>query len=332
MMSISYLVSVWYNHDVKYVVQLRHHGDVASMNAILELLSRTVDPHILPLPLVYPIIGERERQMKTGFGIQITRFVPGIMGNISYPSMVHKKKLVLVRKLALAFDALWKIPLPSPRLIGELQATRHGEQIQLKIGPERHHSLGGPFSSVSNFLRAHIRAALSSFRKQQCIEEYKTRYLERVTAFVETGMFNIPPVVELIPVVFLHSDMGLHNIIVSEIDGTDLRAIIDWEFCASAPYACIHPVIESLFRKRAANGFGPEYPHADELRRAFWESIPHWKRWNESEATQVFLEWFRFGLFMKAEWRPDSLPENQKESFWSENVRVVEQFLEKYYS
>ncbi|KAK7420722.1 hypothetical protein QQZ08_010257 [Neonectria magnoliae] len=59
-----------------------------------------------------------------------------------------------------------------------------------------------------------------------------------------------------------------------------------------------------LFRKPALNGFGPEYDRADELREAFWGTIPDWKQWNQSEATQAFLEWFRFGLFMKPEWRP----------------------------
>jgi len=64
-----------------------------------------------------------------------------------------------------------------------------------------------------------------------------------------------------------------------------------------------------LFREPASNRFGAEYAHAGELRDAFWSAIPEWKKWNENEATKVFLEWFRFALFMKAEWRPDSLDE-----------------------
>jgi aminoglycoside phosphotransferase (APT) family kinase protein len=128
----------------------------------------------------------------------------------------------------------------------------------------------------------------------------------------------------------MHSDLGLHNIILSPTIPTDINAVIDWEFAASAPYASLHRMIEMLFRKPAFNGFGTEYEHADELRNAFWNAIPDWKKWNESEATHVFLEWFRFGMFMKAEWRPDSLDEKEKEEYWSENVRVVEGILRNY--
>lgn len=124
--------------------------------------------------------------------------------------------------------------------------------------------------------------------------------------------------------------MGPHNIIVSSQTPTEIRAVIDWEFVASAPYASLHRIIEMLFRKHALNGFGPEYDRADELREAFWGMIPDWKQWEQSEAAQAFLEWFRFGLFMKPEWRPKDLPEDQIQNFWQENIRVVEGILNKY--
>ena len=133
--------------------------------------------------------------------------------------------------------------------------------------------------------------------------------------------------VEEIPVVFSHSDMGLHNVIVSANDPSEIVAIIDWEFCASSPYACLEPMIERLFREPAANGFGREYPGAKELREAFWGSIPKWDSWNQSEATKVFREWYRFGIFMKAEWRPEDLKGEERDTFWAENIKVVETFL-----
>ena len=123
--------------------------------------------------------------------------------------------------------------------------------------------------------------------------------------------------------------MGLHNVIVSASDPSEIVAIIDWEFCASSPYACLEPMIERLFREPAANGFGPEYPGANELREAFWGSIPKWDLWNQSEATKVFREWYRFGKFMKAEWRPEDLKGEERDTFWAENIRVVERFLAK---
>lgn len=329
-LSISYKVAIEEDPDIQYVVQLRHHGNVTSVNLLMSLISSTIDPSILPLPAVYTIPGEEQRQKTTGFGRQIARLIPGPIANSVYPHMSHEEKLVFVRNMAVAFQAIWHIPLPKPRLIGELCATQVGDHIILNVGPDRHYNLGGPFTSVRDYLRAYICSALDAFKRQQGIEEYKARFLQRVTDFVEHGMHCIPAIVEEIPVVPVHADMGPHNVILSPTKTTDIKAIIDWEFVASAPYASLHRVIEMLFRKSAPNGFGAEYAYADELRDAFWGAIPEWRMWNASEATQVFLEWFRFGLFMKAEGRPNGLYEEEKERYWKENARVVEEMLGKY--
>lgn len=217
-------------------------------------------------------------------------------------------------------------------LIGEVNASQaeDGRTI-LQIGPDRHHGLGGPFSSVREYLGAYIRSSLDALKKQQGIEEYKAQFLDRIEAFIDTRLDTaIPSIVEDIPVVAAHADMGPHNVIVSEEMPTDIRAIIDWEFMSTAPYASQHRIIEMLFRKRAPNGFGAEYEAAAELREAFWGAIPDWGRWNQSEATQVFMEWFRFGRFMKPEWTPSDLTAEEKDDFWRENIRVVEDILAKY--
>ncbi len=127
-----------------------------------------------------------------------------------------------------------------------------------------------------------------------------------------------------------HADMGPHNIIISSHTPSEIQAVIDWEFVASAPYASLHRIIEMLFRKLAPNGFGQEYDRTDELREAFWDAIPDWKLWNEDESIKAFLEWFRFGLFMKPEWRPKDLPADEAQKFWRENIRVVRDMLNKY--
>ena len=320
LLSISYKVTVQHSPDVAYVVQLRHHGRVASMDFLISLVSRTIDPRILPVPPVYPIPGEMERQWATGMGRQISRFIPGDMASAVYPRLSHEERLVLVQKLALAFQACWQIRLPQPHLIGELLGD---ETNGLTIGPDRHYNLGGPFSSVRDYLRAYIRSSFSALTKQQGIDEYKKRYLVRIGEFLDRHEYDIPAVVEDIPIVAMHADMGLHNIILSSQTPTEIRAIIDWEFVASAPYASLYRIIEMLFRKSAPNQFGPEFDRANELREAFWNTIPDWKRWNDSEATQTFLEWFRFGLFMKPEPQPDDLTEGEKQSYWQENIRVV---------
>lgn len=328
-LSISYKVTV-HEHpepDFAYVIQLRHHGSVASMDALMGHISRTVDAGVLPVPLVFPIPGERERQKATGMGRQITKFIPGAMASSTYPSSSHKDKLVFVRKMALAFQACWRIPLPDNHLIGELVANEVDAEVILTVGPDRHYSLGGPFISVRDYLCAYLKSSLTALEKQEGIGEYKDIYLPLIRDFIETRMNEIPAIVEDVPIVAIHADMGLHNVIVSAETPSEIRAVIDWELVASAPFASLYRLIETLFRRSAPNGFGQEYERADELREVFWGAIPEWKTWHESEAVQVFLKWFRFGLFLKPEPRPRDLSEEESKEFWRENIRVVEGML-----
>ncbi|KAJ8125628.1 hypothetical protein O1611_g8010 [Lasiodiplodia mahajangana] len=329
-LSVSYKVTVQERSDIIYVVQLRHHGRVASMDSFMTLISSEVDSQVLPVPPVYPIPGEKERQEATGMGRQITRLIPGVMASSVYSELTHGEKLIFVRKMALAFQACWQIQLPEGRLIGELTAATTDGRVVLTVGPDRHYSLGGPFRSVREYLRAYIRSSFLALEKQQGIEEYRERFLERIRGFVDNRMHNIPAIVEDVPIVAMHADMGPHNIIVSSQTHTEIQAVIDWEFVSSAPYASLHRIIEMFFRRPAENGFGPEYDRAEELREAFWNAIPEWERWNRSEATKAFLEWYEFGLFMKPEGRPKDLSEDEKQQFWAKNIEVVEGILKKY--
>jgi len=157
-----------------------------------------------------------------------------------------------------------------------------------------------------------------------------------VKGFVEAGMHNIPEIVESIPVVAQHCDLGPHNVILEATDAdspmvSDIAAIVDWEFVASTPFMSCTRSIEMLFREFAQNDFGPEFPQAEELRQAFWEAIPKWKAWSEHEATVVYLEWYRFALFLKPAEPDDDISEQELWNvFWAENVRVTEGMLRKY--
>ncbi|KAL8648445.1 MAG: hypothetical protein Q9210_004985 [Variospora velana] len=327
-LSVSYKVTVQDDPDVAYVVQLRHFGQVASMDSLITWISTNIDPRILPVPPVYPIPGEVQRQEALGVGRQITRFIPGDMAFDVYPTLSHDQRLILVRKIALAFQACWQIPMPEPRVIGELIADG-GEVGGFRVGPDRHCDLGGPFPSVREYLRAYIRYSFVALEKQNGIDEYKEWFQTHIKSFIDQHLDDIPLVVEDIPIVAMHTDMRLHNIILSSETPTEIRAIIDWEFVASAPYASLHSIIENLFREHADNQFGPEFDRADELRDAFWGSIPDWKRCNQSAATKEYLEWFRFGEFMKPEPPDYSMSAEEKRAFWAENIRVVEGMLNK---
>lgn len=328
--STSYKVTVMHKPEMVCVVQLRFHGNVASMDAFMKFVHANSTPGALPMAAVYSIPGEAERQRSTGFGRQITQFVPGVLAERVYSDMPHTDRLELVRKMALAWQACWDLPLPSPRQIGELIATDNDGIISLSVGPDRHFSLGGPFTSVREWLKGRLRHAVSSLRRTGGIDDYKDEYMAAIQAFVDNRLDRIPQTVEECPITALHVDMGLHNVLVAEDNHKEVKAIIDWELCASAPFLAAHPCIEMLFRMGAPNGFGTEYPHADGLRSAFWGAIPEWKaRW-ESQGARDFMEWFRFALLLRPEYCPKEKSKAEKWAFWAENIRVVEGMLKKY--
>lgn len=53
MTSISYKVTVQHSPNAAYVVHLRHHGRVASMDFLMSLISRIIDPRILPVSYLF---------------------------------------------------------------------------------------------------------------------------------------------------------------------------------------------------------------------------------------------------------------------------------------
>ncbi|OAR01868.1 hypothetical protein LLEC1_06975 [Akanthomyces lecanii] len=328
--STSYKVTAMHNPDFVCVVQQRFHGNVASMDAFMKFVRANSAPGAIPMAAVYSIPGEADHQQSTGFGRQITQFVPGVLAERVYSDMPHTDRLELVRKMALAWQACWDLPLPSPRQIGELIATDNNGSISLTVGPDRHFSMGGPFTSVREWLKGRLRHAVSSLARTSGIDEYKDEYMAAIQAFVDDRLDRIPYTVEECPIAALHIDMGLHNVLVAEDNHTELKAIIDWELCASAPFMAAYPCLEMLFRMGAPNGFGAEYPHADALRSAFWDAIPTWKaRW-ESQGARDFMGWFRFALFLRPEYCSKEKTKAEKWEFWAENIRVVEDMLKKY--
>ncbi|KAJ3497841.1 hypothetical protein NLG97_g1584 [Lecanicillium saksenae] len=328
--STSYKVTVKHHPDVAYIVQLRFHGNVASMDAFMKLVHASSSPGTVPMPAIYSIPEEVAHQHATGFGRQITEFVPGIMAERVYPDMSHTLRLGIVRKMALAWQSCWDLTLPPPPQIGELIATDQNGTIGLTVGPDQHFSLGGPFTSVREWLKARLRQAMSSLGRASGIDEYKEKYMAPIQSFIDNRLDQMPQTIDECPIVALHIDMGLHNVIVSDDARRELKAIIDWELCASAPFLAPHTCLEMLFRRGAPNGFGAEYPQADELRSAFWDAIPKWKTHWESQVAKDFMEWFRFALFIRAEYCPKEKSQVEKWEYWAESIRVVEGMLKKY--
>jgi hypothetical protein len=86
--------------------------------------------------------------------------------------MPHSQKIEFVQSMALAWQACWSAPIPPPRQVGELLATTdENDIISLSVGPDRHFSLGGPFTSVRDWLEGRIRHAHTSLEKQEGIDE-----------------------------------------------------------------------------------------------------------------------------------------------------------------
>lgn len=188
------------------------------------------------------------------------------MGFHIYPSLPIAQKTILVKKMARAFAACWDVPLPTPRTIVELCVTTQqpttgagggGGGITLHVGPDLHHSLGGPFSSVRAYLVAYIRQAYVALTKQQAIDAYKAQYTAAIGAFLAPKLDScIPRIVDDVPVVLVHADMGPHNLILAESDPTAVQAVIDWELVGSAPVATQFALLETVFPPAGAEPLG----------------------------------------------------------------------------
>ena len=333
-MSISYKISIKTDPHMHFMLQIRHIGDMQSICETIRMISTKTDPGVLPIPAAYPIDQKWIDRYFPSKKIQITKFIPGgVMAYLAYPKMSHEQQLHFVRNFACAFDSLWNIKLPSDTMIGGITATRQGDVTRISIGSNCQHDIDGPQASVSDFLRAYIRQhveALDKVPSEEGLDPFKAKYLQPLKDFIESGMPNIPSTVEQIPVVLAHSDMGIHNVIVSAKDPTEILAIIDWEFVATYPFVWLEHLFENLFRPPSVNGKGPEYPGAAELRDAFWQSMPKWNALKDSEAAQVFREWCRFGMLLKPEPWIEDLDEDRQKFHLAENIKVVEEVLAKW--
>lgn len=78
------------------------------MDVLMTLVSGTTDSCILPIPSVYSIPGEMERQETTGMCRQITLLIPGVIASSVCPRLSHEKKLIFVRNMAISLQACWE--------------------------------------------------------------------------------------------------------------------------------------------------------------------------------------------------------------------------------
>lgn len=289
-LSISYKVTTR-QRALPYIVQMQHHGIVSSMDTMMRYVRENDKANILRVPTTYPIPGEAQHQDTTGFGRQIMDFVPGVIASSVYPSMPHQAKLALVRKLALAGQVCWNLPSPSPKLIGELRMEDNNGEFNTTIKAARQWSLGGPFRSVRDSLKASIDARVKLLDEAQGIDTWKDLYQSAIEEFVKNNLHLIPETVDECPIVLLHNDMGLHNVILFEDDHTIINGVINWEFCASAPFLSVHDMIERLFRQQGDGVAEAEFERATELREAFWSSIPVRRAHAENQSGKDFLHW-----------------------------------------
>lgn len=312
----SYKVSIK-NSSKQVIIQLRHYGDVDSMNSLTEYLST-----ILPVPKTY----RTTFQVSSALGVQVTEFVEGEVGVKLYYQLDVTDKMRIVKEIARVLDTLWRIKVPEGQnRIGEAIANR--DPFAITVGPERGHGLGGPFSSVTEYLKAWITHRTRAVEMTEFIDEFKEDVLPGVYQLLEWGPI-IPPEVENVPVVLFHSDLALRNMIFSSSSSCTLKAVIDWELVDCAPFAVAIPMfIEPLFWKDA-NGKNKHAEGSSELREAFWDEIPYWKGQMENEATQCFLEWYEFGRSIVAyPPREDDTTPEQRRELWKKNTESVKRFL-----
>lgn len=116
---------------------------------------------------------------------------------------------------------------------------------------------------------------------------------------MESSLNHIPAEVENVKLALLHMDLGLHNMIFSASPTPTLNGVIDWEFVDHAPPLIAVPtLIEPTFELCPSE--------SGELRQAFWDEIPLWKQEMELKGSQIFLDLYSFGFYLKADALPDS--------------------------
>ena len=136
------------------IVQLQFHSNVVSMNALQDYI-RTRAPPGLPLPRTFPT---PSFDRGDGLQLQVTEFVPGTMGDSVFKRLSIEDRVLIVRHMARAFAALWELPVSRENnAIGEAVVSLAGKtdgSLTITVGPEKQDGVGGPFDSVSSFLKA----------------------------------------------------------------------------------------------------------------------------------------------------------------------------------
>lgn len=320
--SVSYKVVC--GESTPYIVQLRSNGNLDTIHAVHDLVTQK-HPQAIPTPKLF----KTTVVPRAGLPVQISAFVDGVMADVAYSTLGLSEKSQLLKHVARAFEAVWSlIPLPPDSEIGEalIDPATHA----LSVGPDRRYRMGGPFQSVSSFLEAWIRRSVRMLQEQEAVDEYKSKYLDRILRFTATMPACIPECVNQVPIVTTHADMGLHNMILSSHPPHNLEAIIDWEFfyCYPFPYSVsclIEPLFSDLSETEIENG-------AEEtLRAAFWGEIPFWRHVLSLEHCKIFQDFFNFGLYLKVEAvrGPKTTVETHWQA-WERNCRVVDAFLSRY--
>ncbi|MBE3041793.1 phosphotransferase [Candidatus Bathyarchaeota archaeon] len=251
---VTYKASVEDPGSPQFVVQIRYHGNVESTNTLQKYL-REASLSALPIPNVYAAVGKGDE----GLQLQITEFIPGVMADSIYYNLNMDGKKAIVGHMARSFAGLWESPI-SKQVTGIGKAVISPGDASLPaitVIAERQSGIGGPriggrFESVSSYLKAWVRHRFARLEAQNGVDEYKAQLLEPIRQFVETDLEpRLPTDVDEIPVVLMHADMGLHNIIVSPKYPHDFQAVIDWESIAGQPFLVAVPnLIEPLFQKK----------------------------------------------------------------------------------
>ncbi|KAK3293904.1 uncharacterized protein B0H64DRAFT_462218 [Chaetomium fimeti] len=327
----TYKVTVEEPDKPQLIVQLRFHGSVVSMNALQDYI-RTKAPPGLPVPRTFPTISTNR---SNGLQLQITEFIPSTMAEGVFKNLSIEDRVPIVRQMACAFAALWELPvLKENNDIGEAIASPPGQPnglLNITVGPEERVGIGGPFNSVSGFLKAWVLHRLEKLEDQDGIDEYQAMFLPSIRAFVHNKLDSrLPEGLDKIPVVLMHADLVLHNVLLSESPPFELAAVIDWESTLCLPFLCaVPPLIERMLQEGLEGEKEPVLIASQPLREAFWNEIPAWKELMTSPEGQAFLEWYEFGLYMVAEavyMELDASPEERMAS-WERNISVVKRFL-----
>lgn len=276
---------VWIK-DKKFRVDLVPHRQHLGLNSVIRHFNIEQD---LTVVQDYPT----NHRVLHLFKVQITDSPEGRSGEDIYEKSLVSldDRIRLAKRLARTFQSFWDVKID--RKIGDMQISGDPPNVSTDIeqtaDPNHNENASMPFFSVSDFLTDHMLLNISKKLEtgEHCLgREWCSDTLKQLKADYE-----ISPKVEEVPIV-ISPEMRLSFMTFTSDKPYDLQKI-------NFTHADVDtsPFVWSFYRiKQNYLEKGLETVDSEKVLDAFWDEIPKWKKYFNSQATELFLDWFNIML------------------------------------